>query len=76
MERCLYDSVGFCCVASINIITITPLAIVTILKFLTFNNTTFSGLSNCQQSNQSWLPLGWIPQPLVIPGLSCITKQS
>ena len=38
--------VGFCCVASINLLTISLLSILTFLEFLTFNNITFSGLAN------------------------------
>ena len=36
--------VGFCCVAAMNLNTLTP--ILTFLEFLTFNNTTYSGLLN------------------------------
>ena len=38
--------VGFCCVAAIRLNALTPLAILTFLEFLTFNNITYSGLLN------------------------------
>ena len=37
---------GFCCVAAINLNTLTPLSILTFQEFLTFNNITYSGLLN------------------------------
>ena len=42
----IYDFVGFCCFASINISAVTPLAILTFLQYLTFYKTSSSGLSN------------------------------